>query len=287
MRLRADLATIRENAEMQMPKAMVTGANGGIGRALVKDLSRRGYRLIVHARTQEKARDVAAGVHTPVWGDLAKPDELEGVAGQVRSNTAQLDLLVHNAGVLTRSREKGGHGLGLQGEVNVLAPAKLTQLLMPVLRKGESPSVLIVSSGVVTMSRRNDYEALAEPDGSSLFGHYALSKSAANRLTLDLAKAYPDVRFVSVEPGFVSTNMTVGNASMPKLMGWLAPKVGTAPDKAARRLLDTALNDAPSGTVLNGTRRVTSGSWTRDGARENLAKLLKRAGVQVGDLTPA
>ena len=270
-----------------MPKAMVTGANGGIGRALVEQLGERGYKLIVHARTEEKARSVSAGRHVPVWGDLAKPDELDGVARQVNANTAQLDLLLHNAGVLTKSKERGGHGLGLQGEVNVVATARLTQLLMPKLRKSGEPTVLIMSSGVVTMSRRNDYEALADPDGSSLFGHYALSKSAANRLTLDLAKAYPDVRFVSVEPGFVATNMTAGNESMPKVMGWLAPKLGSTPDKAARKVLDVALADHPSGTVLNGTRRVESGSWTRDGARESLAKLLRKAGIAVGDLTPA
>lgn len=270
-----------------MPKALITGSNGGIGRALVENLAGRGYKIIVHARSEAKARDVAAGRHTPVWGDLAVPGELEGVARQVQANTAQLDLLVHNAGVLTRSKEKGGHGLGLQGEVNVVVPAKLTQLLLPTLRKASEPTVLIMSSGVVTMSRRNDYADLAEPDGSSLFGHYALSKSAANRLTLDLAKAYPDVRFVSVEPGFVNTKMTAGNDSMPKVMGWLAPKFGSSPDKAASRALDTALADTPSGTVLNGSRRVDSGSWTRDGARENLAKLLGMAGVKVGDLTPA
>lgn len=270
-----------------MPKAMVTGANGGIGRALVENLAGRGYKVIVHARSEAKARDVAAGLHTPVWGDLAKPDELEGVAKQVQANTAALDLLVHNAGVLTRSKELGGHGLGLHGEVNVVAPARLTQLLAPALRKAKEPTVLIMSSSAAGFARGTDYSRLAEPDGSSLFGHYALSKAAANRLTLDLALAYPDIRFVSVEPGFVKTNMTAGNPSMPKVMGWLAPVMGSSPQKAAARVFDPALGDIPSGTVLNGTKRVEKGPWTKDGAREGLAKLLKRAGIQIGDLTPA
>ena len=270
-----------------MPTAMVTGANGGIGRALVNELAGRGYRVIVHARTEEKAQSVADGRHVRVWGDLAKPDELDNIATQVRANTAQLDLLIHNAGVLTRSKEKGGHGLGIQGEVNVVAPARLTQLLAPTLRKAKDPLVLVVSSGIVNMSRSNDYAALAEPDGSSLFGHYALSKSAANRLTLDLALAYPDIRFVSVEPGFVATNMTAGNPSMPKVMAWIAPKMGQKPEGAARKVLEAGLADHPSGTILNGKRPVKGGSWTRDGARENLAKLLGKAGVKIGDLTPA
>ena len=265
-----------------MRKALVTGANGGIGGALVEKLAREGYKVMVHARTEEKARAAAKGVHQPVWGDLAKPNEVQALVSQVQANTSKLDMLVHNAGVLSKSKEKGGHGLGLQGEVNVLAPAILTQALAPTLRKGTDPMVVIMSSGIVNMARSNDYEKLAEPDGSSLFGHYGLSKSAANRLTLDLAESHPELTVVSVEPGFVKSDMTIGNDSMPWIMGKLAPFFGATPEKAADRALDPILNGGvASGTVMQGTRKVESGSWTRDGAKENLRKLLWKAGVKL------
>ena len=260
-----------------MKRALVTGASGGIGEALCRNLAAWGYRVLAHARSPEKARAVGSDF-TPVHGDVAKPADVAGVAAQV-AEAGGVDLVVHNAGVLTRDTSIGPHGFGLHGEVNVIAPWTLTKALQEAGALRDGALVLVNSSSAAGLTRSTDYEQLAKPDGSSLFGHYAVSKAAANALVVHMAKTVPDVRVVSVEPGFVKTNMTAGNASMPWIMRRLAPLVGSAPSKAATRVLDYALaNDLPSGTVVQGKKTV-DGHWSSPEAQASIARLLAKAGV--------
>ncbi len=265
-----------------MKTALVTGANGGIGGALIERLERDGYRVIVHARTPEKAASAGGPDRPGVHADLADPAQIADLREQVAAITDTLDMLVCNAGVLTTSKSLGGRGLGLHAEINVIAPVECVSALAPLMEKAADPTVVVVSSTAANMTRVRDFTTLAVPDGSSLFGHYAVSKAAANRAVLDLATAYPNLRVISVEPGFVNTNMTAGNVSMPFFMRWLAPYVGASVEKAAARCLDTVLaGTVPSGTVLQNGKPRTKGVWLTDEARNSLAALLVKGGVSL------
>ena len=259
-----------------MKRALVTGASGGIGAALCENLAARGYTVLAHARSKAKAE--AVGDFVPVWGDVTEPDDVEAIARQVLGHGGA-DLVVHNAGVLTRDTSTGPHGFGLHGEVNVIAPWTLTKQLAEAGALREGALVLVNSSSAAGLTRSTDYEQLARPDGSSLFGHYALSKAAANALVVHMAAALPDVRVLSAEPGFVKTKMTAGNDSMPWVMRKLAPLVGAKPRKAAERVLDHALShDVASGSVVQG-RKSVDGRWSSPEAQASIARLLEKAGV--------
>ena len=259
-----------------MRQALVTGASGGIGEALCRALADRGYDVLAHARTREKAS--AAGPFTPIHGDVTNPHDVANIADQV-ARIGCLDLVVHNAGVLTRDTSIGPHGFGPQGEVNVIAPWTLTQALVKANALNDGALVLVNASSAANLTRSTDYEALAKPDGSALFGQYALSKAAANALAVHMAKTFPGLRIVSVEPGFVKTKMTAGNSSMPWFMRTLAPMLGSKPDKASSRVLDHALsNDLPSGTVVQGSK-VVDGRWSAPEAQASIRRLLELAGV--------
>lgn len=255
--------------------ALVTGAAGGIGAALCRNLADRGYRVLAQARSKEKAESV--GDYTAVWGDLTQDADVEAIARQVGGHGGA-DLVVHNAGVLSKDRRVGPHGLGIQGEVNVLAPYALTRALDHAGALREGATVLVNSSSAAGFARSTNYETLFKPDGSSLFGQYALSKAAANALVVQMARALPMLKIVSVEPGFVKTDMTAGNADMPAPMRWLAPLVGSGPDKAARRVLDHVLaNDVRSGAVVQGTKVFEDQKWESETAQASIAALLARA----------
>ena len=265
------------NATNTAKTALVTGAAGGIGRALCRNLAARGYTVLAHARSKAKAESV--GDFTPVWGDLTQPDEVEAIARQVVGHGG-VDLVVHNAGVLSKSKGKGPHGFGIQGEVNVIAPFALTAALKHAGAVREGATVLVNSSSAAGFARSADYTRLAEPDGTSLFGQYALSKAGANALVVHMAKVFPELRVVSVEPGFVNTDMTADNPSMPWIMARLAKVVGAKPEKAAGRVLDHALErDVPSGSVVQGTKVVEGKSWRSADAQASIARLLEQAGV--------
>ena len=263
-----------------MKTVLITGAAGGIGEASCRYFAHRGYRVLAHVRSQERARDLCTGTDWhPIHGDITKDGDVAGMADQVAAAGA-LDVLVHNAGVLTRDRSLGAHGIGMHGEVNVVAPFALTKALAPILRHAPQPRVVVMSSSAANFALSTDYARLAEPDGSSLFGHYALSKAAANALTVRMATLFPQIAIASTEPGFVRTDMTAANPSMPWPMAKLAPLLGATPDRAAARSFDAVMQGGwESGAVFQNGRAVTGKRWEREQAQAGLTALFERAGV--------
>lgn len=117
--------------------ALITGASSGIGLALARRFARDGHRLLLTARDStrleraaEEARRAGALSVETIVADLAEPDGVERLLGQVR---APVDVLVNNAGAgvggawLTGSAESDAAQLA----VNVLAPTRLARALVP------------------------------------------------------------------------------------------------------------------------------------------------------------
>ncbi|MFD0917747.1 SDR family NAD(P)-dependent oxidoreductase [Pseudahrensia aquimaris] len=264
-----------------MKKVLITGASGGIGEAMCRYFEQRGYSIIAHARDEAKARAVTNGTErVAVWGDLTKAEEVDALAGQV-GKAGPVDLLVHNAGILSTDKTLGANGLGIQAEVNVVAPARLTKALAGHM-SSDDPTVVIVSSTAANFARSNDYTKIIEPNGSSLFGDYALSKAAANALTIELARVFEGMRILSTEPGFVKTKMTHTNSHMPAPLRFLAKFASSTPDKAAHRCFDHILATTPdSGIVVQAGKNIDSAkrSWGKEEAFDSLRKLLAKAGV--------
>ena len=263
-----------------MKTVLVTGAAGGIGAATCRYFEERGYRVLAHVRSAERAEALCEGTTwLPIHGDVTRDGDVASIAAQVEE-AGSLDLLVHNAGVLSRDRQKGPHGVGIQAEVNVLAPFTLTKALVPLLHESEAPQVFTLTSSAANFALGTDYAKLADPDGSSLFGHYALSKAAANALTVAMAKLFPHIAFAATEPGFVTTDMTAANPSMPWVMAKLAPFLGTTPEKAVERSYDMLLaSQWKSGIVVQNGKPVRGKRWEREEAQASLHALFDRAGL--------
>ena len=88
----------------ERPLAVITGASSGIGAMFARKLAARGYDLLLIARREDRLRSLtsefAEAYHVaaePMRGDLARDDDLERVAGRIRS-APRLGLLVNNAG---------------------------------------------------------------------------------------------------------------------------------------------------------------------------------------------
>ncbi|MEX0676589.1 MAG: SDR family NAD(P)-dependent oxidoreductase [Pirellulales bacterium] len=135
-------------------RGILTGASSGIGRALAVELVRAGARLVVVARRREHLEKLA--------GEMAQaPGRLEIVAGDVTSGEVRsaaieraqaafggLDLLVNNAGIgaMGRFDEAAPERLRQVMEVNFFAAAEMTRLAVPLLKVGNRPMVVNVSS---------------------------------------------------------------------------------------------------------------------------------------------
>ncbi len=176
------------------PTALITGATGGIGRALAVALAPT-YDLILSGRDAGKlaalAADFAGARALPL--DLERPESF----GPVLSGLETLDALIHNAGVVELGAvadvpaEVWSHTLA----VNVVAPAELTRLLLPALRAARG-QVVFVNSGAGLS---------AGPHWAS----YAASKFALRALADSLrAEESPQgLRVTTVYPGRTATDM--------------------------------------------------------------------------------
>ena len=116
----------------------ITGATDGIGRATARVLLAEGHRVLVHARSRERGEPILQALGGDVAllvGDLARLDDVHGLADQVREH-GPVDAWVHNAGVWVRGStpRTSADGYEMTFAVNVLAPHLLTHLLSTELR---------------------------------------------------------------------------------------------------------------------------------------------------------
>lgn len=207
-----------------MPTHFVTGAGAGIGAAVAGALAARGDDLVLLARSDERARDLAGAYPRArtVVADLADPAGIgDALAGQDLPET--LDSLVHAAGVVELGPvgDLGGEAWRETLDVNLLAPAELTRLCLPALRDGRG-HVVFVNSGAGLH---------ANPHWSA----YAASKHGLRALAdaLRAEEMESGVRVTTVYPGRVATDM---QAKVHRQEGkdydpshWIAPEsVATA-----------------------------------------------------------
>ena len=123
-----------------------------------------------------------------------------------------LDVLVNNAGIEMRiegnvvpgAAEITADLMRSLFDTNVFGVVRVTHAFLPLLRRSAAPVVVNVSSGLASMTR------LSTP-GSTAYAYpgvaYPASKAAVNMITVQYAKAFPQMRINAVEPGYTATDL--------------------------------------------------------------------------------
>ncbi|MEM6513856.1 MAG: YciK family oxidoreductase [Pseudomonadota bacterium] len=188
---------------------MVTGASDGIGKALAIRCAELGARVIVHGRNVKKLEAVydeieaIDGAPRPsiVVLDLEKADAVgyTSLAESLEKDYGRLDGLVHNASILGERYPLEQYDIVMWQRVmhvNVTATFALTQVLLPLLKLSEDPSVIFTSSGVGNK-------------GKAHWGAYSVSKFANEAMGQILAEefAHATLRSNIVNPGPVRTKL--------------------------------------------------------------------------------
>lgn len=179
------------------PVALVTGASGGIGRAVAVALAGRGYDLVIHyGRSAEAAQATAAQVRSLGAEACLAAADLGSQAAclQLLEAAPRLDVLVNNAGTTEVATMDGltEEAWDRIFAVNLKAPFFLARAAAGRLREARG--------AIVNVSSTAAFNAV----GSS--PAYCASKAALNNLTMALARELaPEVRVNAVAPGMVDT----------------------------------------------------------------------------------
>ncbi|WP_217593933.1 SDR family NAD(P)-dependent oxidoreductase [Cohnella sp. GbtcB17] len=209
---RTTAAEVLAHTDLTGKIAIVTGGHSGLGLETSRQLAEAGAKVILPARSLQKAAEAAASIPGAEAAelDLADPASIDAFARQFLDSARPLHMLVHSAGIMAIPLERDKLGHELQFSTNFLGPFRLTARLWPALKAAGEARVVIVSSrghrlGDIRWDdidyRKGEYEKWAA---------YGQSKTAASlfAVELDLRGRGRGIRAFAVHPGSIVTNLS-------------------------------------------------------------------------------
>jgi NAD(P)-dependent dehydrogenase (short-subunit alcohol dehydrogenase family) len=203
-------------------RAVITGANSGIGFETALALAQKGAELILPARTQAKADDAVARIleqapnaqlHAEIL-DLAVQASVRAFAARVMEKFPgqSLDLLINNAGVMALpTREVTADGFERQFATNYLGPFALTGILLPSIKQRAGSRVVTVSSSASKQGKIEFDNLQSQRVYKPMFQAYAQSKLADLIFSLELQRRLTAVGSpilsTAAHPGYAVTNL--------------------------------------------------------------------------------
>jgi NAD(P)-dependent dehydrogenase (short-subunit alcohol dehydrogenase family) len=191
-----------------MKRVLITGSNRGIGLALARESLARGDRVFATCRDPDEAAELhaLAAEHgdrlTILRLDVTEEETIETSVEAVQAEEDGLELLINNAGI-----SPSGERLGrLHAEtmlhtfhVNAVGPMMVAQNYLDLLRSGDDPKILNISSRLGSLTLKSSGGRYS----------YCSSKAALNMLTRALAfdLRSDDIAVLTMHPGWVRTDM--------------------------------------------------------------------------------
>ncbi|MCP2167616.1 SDR family oxidoreductase [Goodfellowiella coeruleoviolacea] len=190
-----------------MTTTLITGANKGLGFETARRLVAAGHTVYVGSRDADRGRRAADRLGARLV--ILDVTDDASVAAAVKAIEADggLDVLVNNAGIegtVVPTAETTVDTLRPLFETNVFGMVRVTHAFLPLLLRSPAPVVVNVSSGLAskTLVSTPDTPTYAYPGLA-----YPASKAAVNMVTVQYAKAFPNMRINAVEPGYTATDL--------------------------------------------------------------------------------
>ncbi|WP_432194057.1 SDR family NAD(P)-dependent oxidoreductase [Streptomyces sp. bgisy027] len=195
-----------------MTTTLITGANKGLGFETARRLTEAGHTVYIGARDAERGRRAAERLGARFVQLEVTDDASVQAAVKTVEADGGLDVLINNAGIEVRGENNGipaaadttADEIRTVFETNVFGVVRVLHAFLPLLRRSTAPVVVNVSSGLASLT------ALSAPDSPAHFYQavsYPASKTAVNMITVQYAKAFPQMRINAVEPGFTATDL--------------------------------------------------------------------------------
>jgi NAD(P)-dependent dehydrogenase (short-subunit alcohol dehydrogenase family) len=229
---------ISESKEGDSRTVLITGANRGLGLEFARQYSVAGWNVIGTARRPNEAEDLTALGVRVMQLDVTDQQSVDRLAQNL--DRQPIDLLINNAGIFPMAAtipEIDFADIVRTLEVNTVGPMRVTQALLPNLRRGQARIIVNITSNL---------GSITDNTSGSFYG-YRESKAALNMFTRSLAAELRDEGFTCIvmNPGWVKTDLGGPNAPLQ------------APDSIAGiRAVVNRLTPADSGTF-----------WTHEGVK--------------------
>jgi 3-oxoacyl-[acyl-carrier protein] reductase len=245
--------------------AIVTGSSSGIGLAVATELLRRGMRVVVTSRSDERARETAASLGGDALGvgvELTEPGAAERLVERTLEAFGQLDVLVNNAGAGQVADSATLDPAEWQRiiDLDLTAPFRCAQAgARPMLEAGRGVIVNVSSlTGHIALPRRAAYTA---------------AKHGLEGVTKVLAVEWAQrgVRVVSVSPAYVATDLLAGTSkaggfTLDDVAGRTPMRRLAEPSEVARVVAFLVSDDA---SFVTGSTIAVDGGWLADGGWEH------------------
>jgi NAD(P)-dependent dehydrogenase (short-subunit alcohol dehydrogenase family) len=251
---------------------LVTGATDGLGRHVARKLAVKGATVLVHGRNQERLEAILEDVRGQEGGgearsyvaDLSSLAAVRGLAERILADEGRLDVLVNNAGMVSRERRMSEDGVELTFAVNYLSHFLLTGLLMPLLRNsGPARIVNVASAG---QSPIDFSDPMLERDYDAMRA-YSQSKLAQIMFTFELAERE---RNAGVTVNALHPASLMGTKMVHEFFGYTMSTVEEGSEAVVRLAVSPEVEDI-TGTYFDGTSEARADRQAYDPqARERL-----------------
>ncbi len=219
-----------------MTTTLITGANKGLGKETARQLIAGGHTVWIGARDEARGRAAAE----ELGGRFVRLDVTDdaSVASAFATVGADggLDVVVNNAGIGLVALN-GPEALKVF-DTNAVGIVRVTEAALPLLKQSDNPVVVNLSSALGSFWANHEPSRPASHVSAIV---YAASKAAVSMLTVQYARAVPEVTFNAVEPGYTATEL---GGTDPATSG------GRAVEISARVIVRMAMiaKDGPTGT---------------------------------------
>jgi retinol dehydrogenase-12 len=190
---------------------VITGANRGIGKATAKEIAKLGAKVYMACRSLDSAKQVREEIIAETKNekvfvlelDLVSVDSINRFVASFKERESELDVLINNAGISSRTKRLNDSGVELTFAINVLGHQYLTKLLIDLLAKSNYARIINVASEYAGGLDPNDINY--DKRNYDTTAAYKQSKQANRMLTREWARRLLDknISIYSMTPGWV------------------------------------------------------------------------------------
>ncbi|MDG5751607.1 SDR family NAD(P)-dependent oxidoreductase [Qipengyuania sp. XHP0211] len=230
---------VLEGKDLSGRTALITGGYSGLGKETARAMAAKGAHIVLSGRDAAKlddaAREIAdatgAKIETLVC-DLASLDSVRAAAREANERFEKIDLLINNAGVMAPPLERTEEGFELQFGTNHVGHFLLTNLLMPLVEKGDRPRIVNLSSRGHHFDHVHFDDPNYEQRDYEKWTAYGQSKTANILFSVGLEQRLSDrgVHAYALHPGGIQTNL--GRHMSEEDMAWMMNRIKKMAEKS-------------------------------------------------------